>query len=314
MAPSVTSQQCSGPGPDERLPGDRIEGVVGDAPASGASPATAVVAIRDVVGGIGEDHAGPPAGREPARRPRAGWRRRRGGDAHPGPRVRRAGSGEPGSLLRGLRRDRRSRSVHASRGRRGSGAGREPHLPRTREAQVDLGARSQVGQQTSQKLLVPGSGDPIEGEPEEAGLLDRQVEPDDWDGGQAEPPGGHEALVAADDGRILPPCQNRLDEAELAQASGEGVELGLADAPRIGRIGAKKIDRDLFDREGGERRSASGGSQAELTGVLLQVGCAWNARRRARTRRFGEGAEVIGIRTWEVTSGTTGAARGEGVY
>jgi hypothetical protein len=59
-------------------------------------------------------------------------------------------------------------------------------------------------------------------------------------------------------GCILPPCQNRLNKAEPAQASGEGVELGLADAPGIGRIGTKAIDRDLFDRGGGERCSASG--------------------------------------------------------
>jgi hypothetical protein len=65
-----------------------------------------------------------------------------------------------------------------------------------------------------------------------------------------------EPLVATYDGAILPARQDRLDEAELAQASGQGIELGLTDPPRIGRIRAKEIDRDLFDREGGERHCA----------------------------------------------------------
>jgi hypothetical protein len=74
--------------------------------------------------------------------------------------------------------------------------------------------------------------------------------------------------VAADDGAVLPAGENRLNEAEPAQASGQGVEFGLADPPGIGWIGAKKIDRDLFDRGGGERRSASGASRLDRTGII----------------------------------------------
>jgi len=74
--------------------------------------------------------------------------------------------------------------------------------------------------------------------------------------------------MAADDGPVVLAGENRLNEAKLAQASGEGVKFGLADPPGIGRIGAKKIDRDFFDRGGGERRSASGASRLDRTGII----------------------------------------------
>ena len=69
---------------------------------------------------------------------------------------------------------------------------------------------------------------------------------------EPEPTGRDEALVAADDGAVLPSGHHRLDEAELAEAALEGVELLLADAPRVGGIGTQVVDGDLLDGEGGE--------------------------------------------------------------
>ena len=51
--------------------------------------------------------------------------------------------------------------------------------------------------------------------------------------------------MAADDGPILASGEDRLDEAELAQAALEGVELVLADPARVGGIGPEVVDRDL---------------------------------------------------------------------
>jgi hypothetical protein len=60
--------------------------------------------------------------------------------------------------------------------------------------------------------------------------------------------------VAADDRSILPPREDRRDEAELAEAALERVELVLADPSWVGRVRAEIVDGDLLDREGGEAR------------------------------------------------------------
>jgi hypothetical protein len=62
--------QGSCPGADERLPGDRIEGVVGDPPAPRSALMTTVVAERDVVRRIGERHVGQPIAEDPGE---IGW-------------------------------------------------------------------------------------------------------------------------------------------------------------------------------------------------------------------------------------------------
>ena len=49
--------------------------------------------------------------------------------------------------------------------------------------------------------------------------------------------GGDETLVAADDDRVLAPCEDGLDEAPLAQAAGQGLELALADATGLAGSG-----------------------------------------------------------------------------
>ena len=58
--------------------------------------------------------------------------------------------------------------------------------------------------------------------------------------------------MAADDDPILPAGQNRLDEAELAQAPFERVELVLADPPRVGRVRTEIVDGYLLDDQLGE--------------------------------------------------------------
>jgi hypothetical protein len=53
--------------------------------------------------------------------------------------------------------------------------------------------------------------------------------------------------MSADDGGVLAPRHDGLDEAELADTPGESVELRVTDAPRVGRVGAEPVDRDLLD-------------------------------------------------------------------
>jgi hypothetical protein len=55
--------------------------------------------------------------------------------------------------------------------------------------------------------------------------------------------------VAADDGLILSPGEDRLDEAELTKAALQGVELVLTDPPRVGGIGTEEVERDVLDGE-----------------------------------------------------------------
>jgi hypothetical protein len=79
----------------------------------------------------------------------------------------------------------------------------------------------------------------------------------DRDRRQPEAPGCHESLVAVDDRPVLPSRQDGLDEAELAEASLERVELVIADAARVGRVRAEVVDGDVLDGDGGARWSGS---------------------------------------------------------
>jgi len=116
--------------------------------------------------------------------------------------------------------------------------------------------------------------------------------------------------MATDDGAVLPAGENGLNKAEPAQAARQGFELMLADAPRVGRIGAQAIDRDIIDREGGKRLCASGAWKS--AGAWVQrKGCARNARRGAWARRDGEGGEVVGDETPGTRCPTVGAARAD---
>jgi hypothetical protein len=126
-------------------------------PFAGAAPLTAVVAERDVVGRIGEDQAGTPAGQDPLQ--------------ILGPRgiSDQEAMLTQGPELAGLR-PRSAGGVPQSRVEvevlesLALLAGVEPAeqvanfiVPKPREAEVDTRAGLQVGQQTSQKPLVPGA-------------------------------------------------------------------------------------------------------------------------------------------------------------
>ena len=87
---------------------------------------------------------------------------------------------------------------------------------------------------------------------------------------QPEPTRRHQALVAADDGGVLPSRHHRLHEAELAEAALEGVELLLADAPRVGGIGTEEVDGDLLDDQRGE--DAGGDDHAIRSATTLARG------------------------------------------
>lgn len=60
--------------------------------------------------------------------------------------------------------------------------------------------------------------------------------------------------MTADDHPVLTSHEHRLDEAELAQAALEGVELVVADPPGVRRVGSEVVDQDLLDDEGGGQR------------------------------------------------------------
>ena len=58
--------------------------------------------------------------------------------------------------------------------------------------------------------------------------------------------------MTADDSLVLLASEDRLDEAELAEAALQGVQLLVADPSRVGGIRTEEIDRDLLDDQGGQ--------------------------------------------------------------
>lgn len=86
--------------------------------------------------------------------------------------------------------------------------------------------------------------------------------------------------------------QDRLDEAELAQAPGERIELLFADPPRVHRVRPEVVDRDLLDGEGGDglghRARTTGKRRPESgSGNVADMRC--NAQTTAgRTQRTAE--------------------------
>jgi hypothetical protein len=94
--------------------------------------------------------------------------------------------------------------------------------------------------------------------------------------------------VAADHSPILATGEDRLHEAELAEAAFEGVELVLADPPRVGRVRSEIVDRDLFDGERGEGSQAGHASRPPSEFLARKRGAPqrqrhaeWNARMSA---------------------------------
>jgi len=57
--------------------------------------------------------------------------------------------------------------------------------------------------------------------------------------------------VSADDHAVLPAGDDGLDEAELAEAPLQGVELRVGDPAWVGWVWPELVDRDLLDGDGG---------------------------------------------------------------
>lgn len=83
------------------------------------------------------------------------------------------------------------------------------------------------------------------------GLFGGKVHVDDGHHLDAETPGSHEALVAADHYVVIVPGHDRLNEAELTERAGEGVELGGADRAGVCGVRVQLVDRTLNDLQVG---------------------------------------------------------------
>jgi hypothetical protein len=123
-------------------------------------------------------------------------------------------------------------------------------LAEAREGEVDIRHSLQVRDQTCEELFVPGAGDLVEREPEEARLFHGDVEPRHWHAREAQPAGRDQPLVTTDNRSVLAAGEHRLDEAELAKATLKSVELLLADPARVGGIRSELIDRNELDGDG----------------------------------------------------------------
>jgi len=96
-------------------------------------------------------------------------------------------------------------------------------LAEAREGHIDGGVRLQIAEEPGEQLVVPITGDTVEGQTQQSRLLDADVQPDDRHRGHPESASSDQALVTADDRGVLPPDEDRLDESELAQAAGQRV-------------------------------------------------------------------------------------------
>jgi hypothetical protein len=82
--------------------------------------------------------------------------------------------------------------------------------------------------------------------------------------------------VVADDDAVAP-SDDRLDEAELLDAARDGVQLLVADAPRVGGAGSETLDRYVFDGQvvrGGDHGVTSLADRGAAVSRLVACG-AW---------------------------------------
>ena len=246
-------EEVPAPGADERLPGDRVEVVVGDRPAPLRCRSVAA-AVRDVVRGVNNREVGPASGEQAL--DVLGLRRIAAPqDVRPhADRVARLRAGRPRRGLDGGVEVERFRALALLPGLEAPDEVADLPLVEAGQGDVEVGNDPELGEKAGEELLVEAPADLVEGDPEEAGLLLVEVEPDDRDGREAEAPRRDQALVAADDGVRLPPGEDGLDEAECPEAPGQGLELGLADPAGVRRVGQEPLDRDLLDAESGSRK------------------------------------------------------------
>ena len=55
--------------------------------------------------------------------------------------------------------------------------------------------------------------------------------------------------MPTDDGLVVGTGYDGIDEAEATDGAGQGVQLGVGDAPGVGGIGPQVVDRDVDDGE-----------------------------------------------------------------
>ncbi len=101
--------------------------------------------------------------------------------------------------------------------------------------------------------------------------------------------------MAADDGAVLAPGNDRLDQAVGANAALQGIELGVIDTPGVGRVRVEVLDGHVRDGEGGcgrRRRHGSppcramrfrGNGDADRAWGGLDVGLEWQLAGHAST-------------------------------
>ena len=111
-------------------------------------------------------------------------------------------------------------------------------LTKARERQVGTGA-IELGKHPGEQLLIPLAGDLVQGEVEQLGLFWRQVEEDIRYGFQSQLARRQQPLVSTDHYSVIVSGDDRVDEAELQDAAGERLELGVADTARVGRVGVE---------------------------------------------------------------------------
>ena len=115
------------------------------------------------------------------------------------------------------------------------------------DGHVDVRGRLEVREQPREQVFVPVAADAVERQVQEPGLFFREVEEHHRHRLEPEAARGDEPLVAADHAVVLAAGEDRVDEAELLDAAGERLQLGVADAAGIRGVVLQVADSDLLD-------------------------------------------------------------------
>src|SRR5439155_11637362 len=109
----------------------------------------------------------------------------------------------------------------------------------------------ELGQQTGEQLLLPRTRDSVQSQVEDFGLVRRDVEENDRNGGRAQAPGRQQPLVAADNRAVLTPGDDWVDQTEVLDASRESFQLAVGDPARIQPVRSELGDPYLLDGKTG---------------------------------------------------------------
>src|SRR5439155_21838237 len=107
----------------------------------------------------------------------------------------------------------------------------------------------ELGQQTGEQLLLPRTRDPVQSQVEDFGLVRRDVEENDRNGGRAKAPGRQQPLVAADNRAVLTPGDDWVDQTEVLDASRESFQLAVGDPAWIEPVRLELANLHLRDGE-----------------------------------------------------------------